>query len=465
MRQKSELRAYQQRVVDHLYGYDETIAVLRMGAGKTASVLTAMRELIDDKVIRHGLVIAPKRVSRIVWPDEIRAWEHLRGLRYAVLDGGPASRRSVLERADQRDLTIVGIDIAQWLVDELKTFEPDHPLFDLLCVDETSKLKDPKSKRARALRSIAKRFNMRWGMTGTPRPNSAADLFGPAALITDGKLWGNSFYKWRQQHFYATDWQGYDWRPLPGHEAILEHEFATIAITLGEGEMPDLPELSILIDEVKLPPDARQAYDQMERRLFARLDQDTILAKSAAIATGKLAQAANGYMYGEGGNADVSELHSEKADWLAELVESLDGEPLIVVYEYVEDLATIRELFGDVPYLGSGVTDKQAGEWVAAWNRRELPLLALHPASAGHGLNLQAGGSRMAWMAPTWSAELWDQCISRLHRPGQTEHVMVHVCVATNTVDEAKRMRVMDKLSAQAAFEKWLAGRQGKAAA
>jgi hypothetical protein len=343
----------------------------------------------------------------------------------------------VLERADQRDLTIIGIDIAQWLVDELKTFPADHPLFDLLIVDETSKLKDPRSKRGKALKSIAGRFNMRWGMTGTPRPNSVADLFGPARLITNGRLWGDSYWKWQRDNFYAVDWQGYDWRPLPGREDVLQAEFATIAIALGEGEMPELPELSILVDDVKLPPDARRVYAEMERKLLADVGVKDILAKTSAVATGKLAQAANGFMYGEGGNTDVTELHDEKATWLQELVESLDGEPLIVVYEYREDLAMVRELFGDVPYLGAG--------------------------SAGHGLNLQAGGSRMAWIAPTWSAELWEQTVARLHRPGQKAHVMIHVCVGTNTVDEMKRMRVIDKLSAQAAFEAYLA--RAKAAA
>jgi hypothetical protein len=232
-------------------------------------------------------------------------------------------------------------------------------------------------------------------------------------------------------------------------EAQILADAATVSIALGEGEMPDLPDISILVDEVKLPDDARHAYRDMEAKLLAKLESTNVLAKTQAVATGKLAQMANGFLYGDEGVVDTHPLHDEKADWLSELVEDLDGEPIILVYEYQADLALIRRLFGDVPYLGSGVSDKQAQQSVDDWNAGKTPILALHPASGGHGLNLQYGGSRMAWIAPTWSAEFWDQTIARIHRPGQPAHVMVHVCVAAGTVDELKRMRVIEKLSGQ----------------
>jgi SNF2 family DNA or RNA helicase len=460
IRQKSELRTYQNRVITYLYEHDEAFAVLRMGAGKTISALTAIGELLGDDVIRHGLILAPKRVSRLVWPKEIADWAHTAGLTYAVLDGSPAKRQQLLATAHQRHLTICGIDVAQWLVTELAKLPAGHPLFDLLVVDETSRLKDPKSKRGKALSAIASRFRMRWGLTGTVRPNSALDLFGQAKLITAGRLWGKSFWTWRRDHFYPIDFNGYEWRPLPGHEAIINEDIASISITLAENDMPELPELSILVDEVVLPPAARQAYREMERKLFTEVEGQPILAVSAAVASGKLAQAANGFFYGADGNQDVSQLHDEKAQWITDLVEAVDGEPLIVVYEFREDLALLRRLFGaELPYLGAGVSDRQAQDWVEQWNRGELPLFALHPASGGHGLNLQSGGSRMAWLAPCWSAEYWDQTLARLHRPGQARQVMVHVCVALDSVDELKRMRVISKLSSQQAFERWLASR------
>jgi hypothetical protein len=457
VRQKSELRSYQQRVIKHLYEHDEAMAVLKMGAGKTASVLTAIAELIDDGVIEHALVVAPKRVANMVWPAEIEGWEHLRHLKYAVLNGSPRRRADLLNETYKRQVTIIGIDNVQWLVDILKPLSPRHPIFNCLVIDETSKLKDPTSKRGKALFTIADRFKLRWGMTGTPIPNSLLDLFAPMKIISNGELWGKSFYKWQQAHFYPLDRNGYRWQVLPGHDAGLLADAASLSIALGEGEMPDLPELSILVEGVVLPEEARRLYHQMEYRLFAGLTDAQIVAISQAVATGKLAQMANGFVYDDAGAEGVHPVHGEKALGLEELVDGLGGEPLIIVYEYKEDLAMIRRLFGDVPYLGAGVSDKAAQDAVEAWNRGELPLFAVHPASGGHGLNLQAGGSRMAWIAPTWSAELWDQTIARLHRPGQAAHVMVHVCSARNTVDELKQLRVIGKLSAQEAFATFLA--------
>jgi hypothetical protein len=433
------------------------MAVLKIGSGKTVSTLTATAELIGDGEIRHLLVVAPKRVATLVWPAEIEAWAHTNHLTYAVLDGGPMKRLSLLLEAVNRNITIIGVDNVQWLAGELANVPEGHPLFDCLVIDETSKLKDPRSKRGKALAKISSRFKIKWGLTGTPRPNSLLDLFAPAKIITDGQIWGKSFYAWQKQHFYPKDRNGYEWAVLPGHEEGILADAASISIALGEGDMPDLPPISVLVDEVRLPDDAHDMYRDMERKLLAKVEHDTVLAASQAIATGKLAQIANGFLYGPGGNTDVNVVHAEKEAWLRELVESLDGEPCLLIYEYLEDLAMIRRLFGDVPYLGAGVSSADALRHVGQWNAGKLPLFALHPASGGHGLNLQHGGSRMAWVSPTWSAELWEQTLGRLYRPGQTAHVMVHVCVATDTVDELKRLRVISKLDSQQAFERYLA--------
>ena len=465
MRQKSELRSYQQRVINHLYENDEALAILKMGAGKTVATLTAIEELLFDGVIRHALIVAPKRVATLVWPDEITAWAHTAKLTYAVLDGPPAYRLTQLKAAGFRDLTIIGIDNLQWLVTELEKLHPASHIFDCLVIDETSRLKDPTSKRGKALNRIVDKFKIKWGLTGTPRPNSLLDLFTPVKLITSGRLWGKSFYKWQKQYFYPADYKGYSWLPHAGAEEKLLSDVATISIALGEGDMPELPELSILVDEVMLDNVSRETYDAMQAKLFAQVDQEPILAASTAVATGKLAQIANGFIYDRDGVAGTHRLHETKAEWLEELVAGVEGEPLIIVYEYQEDLAMVRRLFGNIPYLGSGVSDKDAKTAVDDWNAGRLPLFALHPASGGHGLNLQHGGSRMAWVSPCWSAEYWDQTIARIHRPGQGAHVMIHVCVATDTVDEMKRMRVISKLDAQAAFEAYLARVQVKSAA
>jgi hypothetical protein len=226
-------------------------------------------------------------------------------------------------------------------------------------------------------------------------------------------------------------------------------------MTVADEDMPDLPPLNIVVTPLKLPDAVMATYRTMARELFTTIEGRSIEAASPLIATGKLAQLANGFLY-DAGAGDPVFVHSLKIDWLRELVEGLDGEPLLIVYEFVEDLRTIRRAFGEVPALGGQTGAREASRLVADWNEGKLPLLAFHPAAAGHGLNLQHGGSRMAWLSPSWSAELTEQAIARLFRPGQTQHVTIHVCVAAGTVDEMKRNRVIGKTSAQEAFRRHL---------
>jgi hypothetical protein len=449
------LRSYQQRAATWLYERDAGLLIAPLGAGKGAAALTALAELIHDGHRRHALVIAPKLVATTVWPAEVATWAHLRHLRIAVLDGSPELRRSLLATASARELTVIGIDLVPWLVGELAGFADDHPIFDTLVIDETSRLKDPSGKRARGLLKVAGRFRTRWGLTGTPRPNSSQDLFMPAAIVTDGALWGRAFLPWQKRFFRPCDPFGREWAALPGAEEQIAADFGTVAMTVADEDMPDLPPLNVVVTPLKLPDAVMATYRTMARELFATIEGRAIEAASPLIATGKLAQLANGFLYDDG-NADPVAVHTMKIDWLRELVEGLDGEPLLIVYEFIEDLRTIRRAFGEVPALGGLTPARQAAQLVADWNEGKLPLLALHPAAAGHGLNLQHGGSRMAWLSPSWSAELTQQAIARLYRPGQTQHVTIHVCVAAGTVDEMKRDRVIGKMSAQEAFRRHL---------
>jgi SNF2 family DNA or RNA helicase len=450
------LRSYQNRAATWLYERDAAILIAPLGAGKSASALTATAELIHDGYRRHALVVAPKLVATVVWPQEVAAWPHLAHLRIAVLDGDARRRRALLATAAEREVTAIGVDNVLWLVAELGAFADDHPLFDLLVIDETSRLKDPSGKRARALLRGAGRFRTRWGLTGTPRPNSSMDLFMPAAIITDGALWGRAFRPWQSAHFRPRDPFEREWEALPGAEEKIAAEFGAVAMTIADEDMPDLPPLNIIETHLKLPDAVMATYQAMARELAAAVEGRSIAAASQMIATGKLAQIANGFLYDEAGADDAVRVHDLKIDWLRELVESLDGEPLLVVYEFVEDLRALRRVFDAMPVLGGETPTRDAERLIAAWNAGALPLLALHPASAGHGLNLQHGGSRMAWLAPSWSAELTEQAIARIYRPGQTQHVTIHVCVAAGTVDEMKRDRVIGKMSAQEAFRRYL---------
>jgi DEAD/DEAH box helicase len=463
MRQSGEMRPYQQRIATHLYENNEALCVLRPGGGKTVAALTAIRELIDHGVIRHALIVAPKRVARIVWPEEIDEWDHVAALRFKVLDGGPEMRLDDLATAPQRDLTIVGLDVAQWLMDQIVMFAPDDPLFDLLVIDEISRLRDPTGERAKAIAKHAARWGMVWGLTGTLRPGGPENMFMPARIVTRGKLWGRSFYQWRKERFYPLDYKGYQWAPLPGAEDRINAEIAPLITTAAEGELIQ-PEPTIVFDHVELPPKARAQYDDMESDLSTKPDDEGVIhATNAAVATGKLAQIANGFVYDE--DTKPHHVHNAKRDWLEDLVANA-SEPLLLIYEYREDLELLRQTIGeDLPYLGAGVSDRRAAENITDWNTGRLPFLALHPASGGHGLNLQFGGADMAWIAPCWSPEFWEQTIARLNRSGQARQVIVRVCVAARTVDEMKINRVYCKMTAQEAFEQYLRDRQAMAAA
>jgi len=379
-----------------------------------------------------------------VWPSEVALWPHLAQLRIAVLNGAPERRRALLARAGEREVTAIGVDLVPWLVNELAGLADDHPLFDVLIIDETSRLKDPSGKRARALLKIAGRFRTRWGLTGTPRPNSSMDVFMPAAIVTNGALWDRAFIPWQKRHFRPRDPFGREWAALPGAEERIAADFGTVAMTVADEDMPDLPTLNIVETPLTLPDDVMASYRKMARELFTTAEGRTIKAASSLIATGKLAQMANGFLYAAN-NEDAVFVHDLKIQWLKELVEDLQGEPLLIAYEFIEDLRTIQKAlkwWRDVPVLGSSTSATETAQLITAWNAGRLPLLAFHPAAAGHGINLQFGGSRMAWLSPSWSAELTEQAIARIYRPGQTRHVTVHVCIATGTVDEMKRNRV-----------------------
>jgi hypothetical protein len=334
-----------------LYERDSAFGIAPLGAGKCAMTATAIADLIRDRHRRHALVISPKLVATVTWPAEIAAWKHLNHLRIATLNGSPESRRALLAAAPERDLTVIGIDLAQWLVAELANFPADHPLFDILVIDETSRLKDPSGKRARALLKISGRFRTRWGLTGTPRPNSSRDMFMPAAIITNGALWGRAYIPWRAKHFQLRNPVTDEWAPLPGAEEQIAAEFGAIAMTVADEDMPDLPPLNIVETRINLPDAVMAQYQTMAREQFTDVNGRWIEAVSPLVATGKLAQLANGFLYDDGADDPVF-VHSVKIDWLRELVESLNGEPLLIAYEFVEDLRTIRRAFGEVPALG-----------------------------------------------------------------------------------------------------------------
>lgn len=461
MRTRDQLRPVQLRLVDEMMGSEGVVIVLGMGGGKTACALTAIRDLIDAGSIRAAIVIAPKRVALSTWPREIDVWEHLRGLDIGVLRGTAAQRAATLR--ERHDVYVCGIDNLPWLVDELKGLG-DHPGLDQLVIDELSRFKNPRGSRAKILNKFSSHFGSIWGLTGTPRPGGWEDLWMPLQIISKARAWGMTFDPWRQRHFEALDFHGRKWaiRPdaIPRLRAIVDDWTVTIPAT----DTVDVPFVSGPGHDVIVPLSdaARADAESLERELMIHLgrvgtlvdidpgDDAVIVALSQAVASGKMSQIMQGYVYRDG--EAVQHYDTGKADALVDFVAALDGEPLIICYWYQEDLATLQEMWSDMPHLGAGVSDKKADQIIEDWNAGKLPLLALHPASAGHGLNLQFGGARMLWYAMPWSPELYAQTVKRLARPGQTKPVFVHRMLSDHPYEQLRLRRVEEKIDAQQDF-------------
>lgn len=461
MRSRSDLRDAQNRTADRLYEENETQAVLPMGAGKTATALTAFADLQRDGYVGEMFVLAPKRVVNLVWPAEPRLWEHLGRLKVQTVTGSEDQRERALKQP--ADVFAIGIDNTQWFVEWLKKQKPERLSKAVLCIDELSRFKNPRGKRAKALFPLMHLFFARWGLTGTPRPNGWEDQFMPMKLLTSGKLWGKSFDNWRRMNCYPLDYNGYKWAVLQEKVPAIVADINTVTITIPLEEMPDLPELNDgpeFIRWVELPRDARETYDRMKKHLVAELVEkgQTVAAANMAVASGKLSQIAQGFLYENWGDErkhrGAERIHDEKMDALLDMIEEAGGEPVMIAYDFQEDLARLQAEFPGIPWLGK--SDAGDREFERAWNERRMPVGAVHPASAGHGLNLQFGGSQLFWYGMTWSAELYDQLIKRFHRPGQSRPVWSRPILARGTVDELKYDRVTGKITDQEAFRRLL---------
>lgn len=457
MRQKNEMWPNQDKLATEFYERDASIGVVPMGGGKTTGSLTAIKELIDDHVIRCALVLAPKKVTALVWPYEHLEWDHLCGMDVQIVTGGPKQREKKLLELGH-DVYVVGIDNTQWLMETLKQLSHDHPLYDFLLLDEISRFKNPRGKRAKLLAKHAREWQIRHGMTGTPRPQKKQlDLFMPLRIITANKLWGHSFDEWRRQNFMAMDYNGYDWQIFPHRKAAVEAEAAQYMFTVPD--KVDKPEYHPVFHWVDLPPKARTMYEDMFEKLVAKhYDKENdrwIDAANKAVAVGKLTQLAQGFMYDDE-KKYVADAHREKLDYYADTFGDIE-ENAVVCYWFSEDLKRLQDFHkGKFPYLGSGVSDVKAQNIMRRWNEGDIPKLGLHPASAGHGVNLQFGGHQMIWYGLTFSAELYDQTSQRLARPGQPYKVYGHHIMARNTYDEIAYQRVKNNIDEQEAFRLYL---------
>lgn len=464
-----QLRASQEEIIDGIFENDQQYVIAGMGAGKTAATLHALKELWQEGVIDCAIVLAPPLVASTVWTNEPAKWPELDAVSVCH-PNDPKRREIAVALADKggdcppefRALWVISLSfhLCQWLADHADLIPPKCALV----IDEGSFFKSPRSKNGKALRSIADRFVARYILSGTPRPNGYGDLWGQYTILKPG-IW-KPFDEWQRDNFRPDDFNGYNWTVHDFRARQIDRTVAPlttrIEVDLGLEPLNTGPDFDTWVD---LPPAARAAYDEMEDHLITSVartltsdDEEVVVAAlMQAVASSKLAQIAQGYIYdkldGEEKGSKVADLHEAKADALRDLLHSCDGENVLIWYGYRADIDLIQKVLGNckLPILGGGTSPAQGKRWIEDFGKGLIPRLLAHPASAAHGIDdLKHECHRMIWFCPTWSAEQYEQALKRLHRPGQTKPVFSHQIAARGTVDEVKLNRVAYKLDDQA---------------
>jgi SNF2 family DNA or RNA helicase len=437
-----EPHEYQKEAVKFLVEKGSAALWLDPGLGKTAVVLSAFRTLKLKGLAKKMLVIAPLRPVHGVWPLEAKKWEQFADYSVGVLHGG--TKAKVLKQ--NHDIYVINFEGLGWLSSQLNG--KDWP-FQILTVDEISYMKNTQTQRFKTIKPLLDKFDRRWGLTGSPAPNSLLDIFGPQLILDQGATFGPYISRFRTEYFFPSGYGGYEWKLQSDGEARIHEALAGKVLRMAALDHLDLPELTYNDIMVDLPPKARKLYDAFENDLTVELNSGNVTAVNAAVAVMKGQQIANGgsYLDDDGsGNARIStHLHDAKTEAVEELVEELSGQPCIIGYHFAHDLERLRQVFPSAPIIGSGVVGAKLDKIIADWNAGEIPVLLAHPMSAGHGLNLQGSGHAVIWYSLTWSLEIYEQFIRRLWRQGQKNHIVVHHIMAKDTVDEAIMMAIRRK--------------------
>lgn len=429
---RNNLHPYQERALEHIMNNEYCALFLDCGLGKTVTTLTAIKELLDNCIISNALVIAPKKVTQVTWSDEIKNWKHLQGLTISVIDGTAKQRREAM--AAKADIYAVSRDNIVWLVLECGGVKLPY---DMVVIDELSSFKNHASKRFRAMRKVRKFIPRVVGLTGTPAPNGLIDLFAQMYLIDEGQRLGKTVTAYRDRFFRPGKRNGdivytYELKaPQDETEQQISDLISDITISMTADDYLKMPDKIMLYDYVDLAPKVLAMYQDFEKEQILELinSDEPISAASAAALSNKLQQFANGAIYDAERN--VKDLHNEKLDKLEELVEAANGEPVLIAYSYKHDLERIMQKLKAYKPV-----KLEKPEHIADWNAGRIPVLVTHPASAGHGLNLQKGGHIIVWFGNTWSLELYQQFNARLYRQRQGKPVTIHHIVTRGTIDE-----------------------------
>ncbi len=426
---------YQKYATQFILDHPIAAVFLEMGLGKSVITLTALFELcLDQFLIRKVLVIAPLRVARDTWPSEIEKWDHLKGLTYSVVVGTEAERKAALLQV--ADVYIINRENVDWLI--TKSGIPFD--FDMVVIDELSSFKSYQAKRFKSLLKARPHVKRIVGLTGTPSSNGLMDLWAEFRVLDLGERLGRYITHYRNAFFTPDKRNGeivFSYKPLPGAEEAIYQRISDITISMKSCDYLKLPEC--VINEVPITMDEKEMaiYDKFREEMVAKIKGKEIDAVNAAVLSGKLLQMANGAVYDEEKNGQ--HIHDRKLDALEDLMEGANGKPVLIAYWYQHDAERIKARFQ--------VREIKTSKDIEDWNAGKIPAAIIHPASAGHGLNLQSGGSTLIWFGLTWSLELYQQTNARLHRQGQKDTVIIHHIIAKGTIDEQvmKALRKKEK--------------------
>lgn len=419
---------YQQYSINHIIDHKASGLFLDMGMGKTVSTLTAIDNLIFLGEVSRVLVIAPLRVAEDTWSTEVEKWDHLKHLRISKILGTKKQREEALNK--DADIYVTNRENVDWLVSECF----DSWIWDMVIIDELSSFKSSKAKRFRALKKVRPYFKRIVGLTGTPAPNSLIDLWPQIYLLDGGQRLGKTITGFKDRYFNPGRRNGYvvyNWELKQGAEEAIQNKISDICISMKADDYLELPERIDNRVEISLSKKSMEIYKKLEKDLIIEIAEEDITAANSAVLTNKLLQMANGAIYSE--SKEVVNIHDEKLGKLEEIIDTSNGKSVLVFYNFKHDYNRISEMLTKKKITYQALNDS---EDIKKWNNGEIQVALLHPASAGHGLNLQYGGNIIVWFGLTWSLELYQQANARLHRQGQKEIVIIHHLISKGTVDE-----------------------------
>lgn len=442
MLSEKNLHSYQRRGVDHILDHPGAGLFLDMGLGKTITTLTAIDRLMYDSYeIGRVLVIAPKRVAEDTWMNEVKNWEHVKHLRLSLVLGTEKQRKEALQRP--ADIYVINRENVAWLIALYGSAFP----FDMVVIDELSSFKNHASQRFEALRMVRTKVKRVVGLTGTPSPNGLIDLWSQLYLLDMGERLGRSIGSYRNRYFRPGRSNGYvvyEYKANTGSEQEIYEKISDICISMKAEDYLELPDRIVRDIPVHLSAEAQRKYDEFEKEQVLQLQDTEITAVNAAALTNKLLQYASGAVYDCDRN--VHHVHDEKLDMLEEIVEAANS-PVLIFYSYKHELGRMMKRLKEY-----NPRQLDTGQDIEDWNDGKIQVLLAHPASAGHGLNLQKGGNNIVWFSTPWSLELYLQANARLHRQGQTRPVMIFRLVAHNTHDQRVIQAIESKNTGQEAL-------------